>query len=273
MLNAWYDCIPGTELDRTRLIEGALDGLSDGYRRLGTAPIDYSKPESQFAYLFKYAGSRAVCVSELQCSSPKLMLLYENPELRVASVGCGPGSDLLGIVKFRKRLKSTTALSFHLVDVNPAWRESLLKLKACFGSEQAPGTFPPSHFWLSDVTVPLSPSLKQALGEVDLITISYLLSELPIEKAQVVLEGVISAARSGAAVIVVDNALPGVRSLLTTAAERVDLDAHVRETLINLPADEQTSDLGDYLTRFTRHDQSRGPHINLDSIYLSGTKR
>ncbi len=275
-LDRVYETIPGTEEERDALIKLALDRLSEGLNDLRSRrQIDYSKPESHFAYLFKYAGGRASCIHELQDGRVACLRLYNQPVLKIVSLGCGPGSDLLGISKLWFGSERTTTLSFGLVDNNSTWRTSLLAIKESLLPHFSPQPWPRCKVWTSDLATTPSAELLQAMSEANLFTLSYLLSELPEDgAAQRLLDTIFNAAPRGAMFIIVDNNMWDMNKLLSRAATRQDLDVkQQRSEVIGLPLSEQVSDLEEYLTKFGDQSLGRYPNFNLNCTNLIAVKR
>lgn len=275
-LDRVYETIPGTEVERDALIKVALDRLSGGLNDLRSRqPIDYSKPESHFAYLFKYSGGRASCIHELQATLLTCLRLYDQPALKVVSLGCGPGSDLLGVSKLWFRTERTASLSFCLVDAKREWRTSLLAIKDGLLPHFSPQPWPSCRFLPADLSAAPSDDLLQHMSEANLFTVSYLLCELLQDGvAQRLLDTMFNAAPRGAVFVIVDNNMWEMRDLLGRAAARPDLDVKQhRSELIQLPQPEQVTDLEVHLTKFGDQTLGRYPHFNLNSTYLIAVKR
>ena len=68
-------------------------------------PIDYSDAATQAAYVFTYLGANADLVYQTLCGArSEATNLLSQSEPKIACMGGGPGSDLLGLVKFAERL-------------------------------------------------------------------------------------------------------------------------------------------------------------------------
>ena len=79
--------------------------LSLKYEKLNQVnrnPIDYQSPAIQFAYVYKYVICHADFLYQLlqQVKSELLLLAETDSEVSITCLGVGPGSDILGFLKF-----------------------------------------------------------------------------------------------------------------------------------------------------------------------------
>ena len=66
----------------------------------GREPVDYSRPTTQLAYLYRTVPAHADRVRQaLGSVSLRLESLLRSGNLKVACVGGGPGTDILGVAK------------------------------------------------------------------------------------------------------------------------------------------------------------------------------
>src|SRR5437667_8492978 len=73
--------------------------------------VDYNHPITRFVYTYSYVTAHAYTIYALMRDIPDFSHLFNMNQLRVCCLGGGPGSDLLGILKFIKtRNKSTTLM-------------------------------------------------------------------------------------------------------------------------------------------------------------------
>ncbi len=87
--------------------------------------IDYSHPITRFAYLYSYVTAHAYTIYALIRDTSDLGSLFNINQLRVCCLGGGPGSDLLGMLKFINTKKKSTTLMCRVYDRQERWRESL----------------------------------------------------------------------------------------------------------------------------------------------------
>lgn len=86
-------------------LQASLVSLEAEYRKLtqgDRSPIDYSELSSQAAYLYRYVYGHAeffydfLKVAREKCGAP----LFEDTVLTITGIGGGPGSELLGLIKY-----------------------------------------------------------------------------------------------------------------------------------------------------------------------------
>lgn len=120
----------------------SLANLEGSYRELRNPNrdlIDYGTLSTQVAYLFRYIVGHAEFAAELlkrireKLGSP----LFKGGELRVASLGGGPGSELLGLLKYLSSPESgetVTKVACTIFDKEAHWEhlaEALLTAADC----------------------------------------------------------------------------------------------------------------------------------------------
>jgi hypothetical protein len=84
-------------------IKAEIVNLSAEYANLITktsAPIDYSNAVKRFAYIYKYTVAHADYIMQIIKRNTELCELLDKKSIEVACLGGGPGSDLLGILKY-----------------------------------------------------------------------------------------------------------------------------------------------------------------------------
>jgi hypothetical protein len=100
VLEDTYQEIPGDEETRDREITAAIHDLSTTYTRVltGGGP-EFSNPVNRFAYVYAYVPAHAHWVSELIGWSEEAKAVFKSDKVRIACIGGGPGSDLVGMLK------------------------------------------------------------------------------------------------------------------------------------------------------------------------------
>jgi hypothetical protein len=102
VLEDTYVEIQGDEENRDREIASAIEKISESYLNMsktGPGP-DFQDPVSRFAYVYAYVPAHAHWVSELISWTPEAIDVFEKDKVRIACIGGGPGSDLIGILKY-----------------------------------------------------------------------------------------------------------------------------------------------------------------------------
>lgn len=90
----------------------------------GREPVDYSRPTTQLAYLYRSLPAHANWVYQaLETVPTTLSRLLGRGELKVACIGGGPGADMLGVAKYAEdHSRATVPLEFIILDREIGWR-------------------------------------------------------------------------------------------------------------------------------------------------------
>jgi hypothetical protein len=271
-LKSIYDDLPNHYCDRDTAIWDALNRLTEKYGNLAEIDIDYSDQATKFAYLFKYAGSRA-CAVYSKHSLSRIATLYQGDSLQVTSFGAGPGSDLLGILRHYVESYSQCSLQVNLVDLDATWKPTanIVKTAACNclnGCSQPTVTFSEMDCSAENVAVGL-----EQFRDSKLFTFSYLLSELGEAEASRLLNQTLLTAQAGAVVLVIDNNTGSLRDILGNAALRSDITTSGMKTELIQLNNESVSDMNPYFDQFGDYDRNGFPHIELDAVCFVATKK
>ena len=125
VLDELYEAIPGDEEKKDAAISKRLTKLADGFKKLTTENnITYTDPAVRFAYIYRYVTSHSNLVYQTIKSTPQLVTLFNKTEVQVSCVGGGPGSDLLGILKYISESSQCPTLRCHLLDGENAWADA-----------------------------------------------------------------------------------------------------------------------------------------------------
>lgn len=260
-LDEIYESLPQFYNDRDAAIWNAFEDLTRKYEQLETGvEIDYSDAATKFAYLFKYAGSRAWAVQTRLGLIPRLGELFERPSLTVTSLGAGPGSDLLGVLAYWQQADAQPTLEVNLVDGDETWMPTARVIKECACEHLTGGPLPTVRFRQSDLSGERVTSIVDSFHGTNLFTVSYLLSELPNSSRSTFLNGLFSTAAPGTVCLIIDNNTMQVRNIAPVAAA---VPAH---RVINIVGQEFCRGSGRYM------DFSKGelrPGIKCDHFFFS----
>jgi hypothetical protein len=148
--------------------------------------INYKDPLCRLGYLFVHAGANAYLFEQTITESRDLshcVNQHDNRALHVCTIGGGPGTELLGLIKYGlSRQTAPSDLHFTVIDNVPEWGESWeLLAEACQElMSQHLGHCPIIHrgFYPLNATDPSSYNpYAWLLEKVDVIVFNYLLSE------------------------------------------------------------------------------------------------
>lgn len=107
-------------------IETCLKDLSNKYKQLltNTPKINYRDPVTRFAYIFKYVTSHANIVYQIISDCKEISDLFTMGKIKVACIGGGPGTELVGILKYLITQKINTDLYCDILDKENAWNDT-----------------------------------------------------------------------------------------------------------------------------------------------------
>ena len=179
------------ELDRRGQIEfgdiwdvaviAAIEDLENRYKQLrdrNRKLIDYASLPVQMAYAFKYVASHADFLAQVMLHGlvNDAGNALTDRDLRVTSLGGGPGSDLLAIIKVIRALSPEIrprSIHYRVLDKQPNWNEALEIVAA---SQKATIDIQ-LDFEGIDVTIEADWS-ESSLANDDLVIANYIVSEV-----------------------------------------------------------------------------------------------
>lgn len=254
VLDEAYRDIGGKDAAKDAAIAKELGVLSSSYGDLKNCKrcaIDYSSPISRFAYIYKYTVAHADYIKQIIQGCKELRALFDRSEVAVACLGGGPGSDLLGILKYMLRTKSKATLTCYLFDRERSWGDSWSEvakpLKADFQLYPV--------FQQLDVTDQSTWSSYRKFLHADLFTMSYFLSEVWSFRAaaEPFFEHCFKNAKQGAYFLFIDNndekgEFPGWFDAIAKRHGVRLIAAHSCEMAFSV--DEEKKDLEPYYSKF-----------------------
>lgn len=246
------------------VIEMKLKEISAHYSNLRDeklAPIDYSPPETRYAYVFSYVAAHADFVYQMLNTTQKHLgkEIVKKEKLVVTCLGGGPGSELVGLLQYLSEdedsaLETVTA---YLCDREQAWADCWTEI-----GEEVPGAMRlNANFQPLDVTDPISWSKQKKFLSADLFIMSYFASEIARldAAADAFWSELAEKSKKGALMLIVDNAHTYFSEFIN---EKIITNhwKQLENGQVNLTPSgrEQKSDLKDYLTRYGRSPKLRG---------------
>ena len=268
-LDDLWELIEGTETERIAKITEAQKQLSTKYFNLNQKDciIDYSAPETQFAYIFTYTGAHADIVYQLVSKLHNLKKLPLTDTFRLTSLGGGPGSDMLGLMKFFEKFKGTNIKFTHnSFDKEASWSHCWASItEDCIEDSIYKQILPTFHIQHpTDKTF----RIKRYL-EANLITLTYFLSKIQSIKddASQFMSKFFDNISIGTYIIIVDNDMDEVKSYIS------ELIGNNFKILINssedmrLSYDEDKLVLSKYMSKLNRN-----PRLKAKAYYCIAQK-
>lgn len=115
--------LPKTERDAR--ISKALKDLGVAYSKVrDRGGPSLADPAVRFAYIYRYTTAHANMVFDAIIISDQLKEVFDRTNIKIACIGGGPGSDLLGIYKYVLTIAQAPNMMFYLLDREDAWAES-----------------------------------------------------------------------------------------------------------------------------------------------------
>jgi hypothetical protein len=136
--------------------------------------IDYSDLATQAAYVFMYAGGHADFLEQVMDRSGEPLLAKD--EIRITSLGGGPGSDLLAVIEVLRGLPPDDRprkIHYRVLDKQPNWHGILQAVTAL----QAGTVEIELTFQAVDVTIP-GQWQGMSCSEDDLLLMNFFISEV-----------------------------------------------------------------------------------------------
>lgn len=255
VLDELYLEIKGSsDTEKDKRIKDAINSLRQSYSQLtqaGRPQIDFSRAENRFAYIYMYTTAHADYVMQMFRGNSELKNLLQRKNLTVSSLGGGPGSDFLGILKYMENYQKSATVTCYLYDRKDEWGESWGEIVSQVGADFS--IFP--VFQRLDVTEPATWQSKRKFLKADLFMLIYFLSELHSlrDRAEACFDHVFAEARPGATFLFMDN--NDKNGLFCGWFE--DIAARHNVSIIKKEAcnfafgtDEEKTDLEPYFTRF-----------------------
>ncbi len=208
VLDSTFGEIEGTEEEQYMKISNAISSMSDQYANIvANGGPDFRDPVTRFAYVYKYMTAHAHWLFELiGRSEDATQLFVENTKLRVTCLGGGPGSDLVGILKYIASRNLNTSLMVEIVDGCIDWKSTWSDLAYEIDWQETLHT----DYIIHDVGNPETWTAPSKFEKTDLFTMSFFASEVKHLKEQATdyFKNVLRRAKPGAVVLVNDNDSP-----------------------------------------------------------------
>jgi hypothetical protein len=248
----------GIQLDAE--IKGQMKYLAQSYANLTKAdrpPVDYKNPATRFAYVYKYVATHGDYVVQiLELLRDELGTnIFADKKLRLTCVGGGPGSEIIGVLKYLDKFSSkepVEKLTCYLLDREQAWADTWTEFDDSFTAHLHVST----NFQPLDVSNPASYASQIKFLDADLFTMSYFVSEVHSLNGggQVTkfFDTLFTNAKSGALFLYDDNSTPVWTDYFDGLWNSAGLTCLMAQTNVAWTPNysEQTSDLGEYLEKF-----------------------
>lgn len=252
------------ELDAKILAQ--MSYLSQNYKKLKSrdrSPIDYKDPATRFAYVYKYVAAHGdYLVQVLEALRAEVGgNIFEGDTLRLSCIGGGPGSDIVGMLKYLADYteEPTRRVTCYLLDGEQSWADTWTEIGDSLTSNLAVNV----NFQQLDVTKPETWSAQKKFLKSDLFTLSYFVSEVYAfddGKAFSFWQKLFDGASAGSMFVYVDNGENDFNRYFDKHWEgREDIECIICDN--NVPKtprySEQAAELGEYRQKFNHSPKLR----------------
>lgn len=249
-----------SEVATDKAIIDKMNYLSKKYTQLtdkSSTVIDYKDSATRFAYVYKYVASHADYLNQIlraliNDKDKALKEVFMQESLRVSCIGGGPGSDIVGMLKYLLSLdKQNNRVICYLCDQEQAWADSWTEIGEQMSSESFSLN---TNFQQLDVTNSESWKYQKKFLDADIFTLSYFVSEVSRFDAKDVNEfwdTLFSKAKKGSVFIFVDNAHTNFTSYFDEKWKAHNIKAVASgDAKVTPSSNEQLSVFGIYLKKF-----------------------
>ena len=251
---------------RDKQIESAMNYFSEEYPKLiEGVNIDYHAPAARFAYVYGYVTAHTSFIRKTIKACMPVYSKFGNTgteRLKITCLGGGPGTDLLGVIKFMKTEGFLNPITFYLVDREASWSDSWSDIS---DKTDLDGFSMNINFLELDVEKTEDWIKTEKYLSADIFISCYFFSELHRirEKADDYFRLIISKMPSGSHFIFIDNN----NKAFTEPFLKIAGENGLTEIPVNVRAqtdtDEEKAVLGKYLEKFKDADgRARMPRLN-----------
>lgn len=236
--------------DKVARINECLDELQIRYNDvLAKGGPSYKDSTTRFAYVFRYSTAHADYLNSILNFCPELRKALKAHRVNISCLGGGPGSDVLGFLKFLLDQDEKPQLTYFILDKEPAWGETWADLDAIVSDELKTSR----NYFPFDVTDPDSYEDFSRPFKSDIFTMLYFLSEVFKFKDDVsdFLETCFEKMKKGAFLVVLDFHDARLEDWIDEAAEDGGFECLLtHERRMTMDPIEEKSVLKEYIKLF-----------------------
>lgn len=128
----WHD-MEGDDQQKSEAVKEKIKSLSMNYQAISqNSVIDYSNPVTQFAYIFKYTSTHGDYLYQLLSKAQARHEFFENGSFKTVSLGGGPGSELIGCLKFFEACEARDLhFTYNSFDRDKHWSYCWANVSSC----------------------------------------------------------------------------------------------------------------------------------------------
>ena len=238
-----------------------MDHTSQQHRQSDSDPdIDYGSPLCRLGYIYRHAGINATLFEWALAEDMTIENMIEQKiasgNLTVASLGGGPGTELLGLAKYlsRRIIHNPFRINFTVLDNVNQWAETWIQLAKASEQqletklESGRPTISPQFLRLDALEPSSYSDFTTMFKDTDIVVCNYLFSEnkTKLDLAGQAIARLADAVSDGCSFVVIDR-LEQNTSFVDDVVERFQAifgPIQTHEFAGTMDSDEQVSDLG-----------------------------
>jgi hypothetical protein len=209
----------------------------------------YDDEITRWAYDFRYSTAHAEYLNAATGWAPDLRATLAEDQVHITCIGGGPGSDVLGFVKYILSNDLTPKLTYFILDKEQGWVETWVDFDAIVSDEIQTSR----NFFDIDVTDEDKYKKLKRPFEADIFTSVYFLSEIYSMKDEAAgfFEHCFEKMKDGALLIAIDFRDSDLQAWIDGIAEDNGLEIlETAELRTNMGSDEEKSVLKKYIDKF-----------------------
>src|SRR5688572_20193034 len=171
VLDATYGEIDNADGQKDARIKAAIEGSRKQYSQhlMTQGGPDFDDPATRFGYVYTYVSAHAHWVYDLLEKSPEAKAFMASGKVRLACIGGGPGSDIVGALKYVDENDLDCKLVVEIIDGCEQWKATWSDLAYTLDLDNALHT----DYVIHNVDDPASWAAHSNIGKADIVTLSF----------------------------------------------------------------------------------------------------
>jgi hypothetical protein len=217
VLDETYSEVPGNTAARDASIQSALTAMAERYETvMAHGGPDFNHAATRFGYVYQHVPANAYFLYSLLEKCDEAEAILKNDKVRVTCIGGGPGSEVVGLLKFLDGNDLDCKLFCELIDGCEAWKATWDDLAYLLDLDSSLST----TYVIHDVANKATWSSHSRISKADIIVLNFFVSEIfHLPFAEEYLTRMLSAAKGGAVLLVNDNRTQAVYELVEKIAK------------------------------------------------------
>jgi hypothetical protein len=264
VLDATYEKVPEKRNgSRDQSIKEAIAATAKQYGSvMDDGGPDFSDPATRFGYVFTYVPAHSHWVYELLDRSEFAKEIFSKGRARVTCVGGGPGSDVVGVLKYLENKGIECKLFAEIIDGCEDWKLTWSDM----AYEIEWGGHLNTDYVIHDVATKSTWKSPTNIEKADVVILNFFVSEIfHLKNAKDYLTHLLSKVKDGAILLVNDNRTAEIYRLVDGIAKSLgfELEVGAFEDRRVYDRAEQKAALQKYMDKF----DNMQPRFKANSFY------